>query len=240
MNLIYETYVGSTLYNLKTSSSDIDKKGILMPSKDEILGILGKYKEKPESKEIVIDGVKVEWVHFPFMHYMKLMMKCNATVLELAFADDNFKLVKTDISEEILKFVRENMICKDKVCLSYFGYVKDQFEVVKMKKASNQRLTVIEKYGFDVKAASHVYRLAKQSQDLLNFGSCNPTLTGETQKICLGIKQGSYDFNDTIDILTTEINKMKECKINSTLKEFSDEENINQFVISIHEKIVKG
>lgn len=239
MNIIYETMVGSTLYGLRNANSDIDKKGIFIPTKNDLLGLFNPYKDKPKSEEKIVDGVKVESVMYSLSHYLNLVLKSNPTVIELAFSEDKYKTITSPIGEEVMQFVRNNMITMG-IYSPYRGYIFDQLKIVKSKKASNQRLTVLEKYKYDIKAASHVYRLAIQAKELLLTGKCNPTMSGEYQQICLKIKQGGYSFEECVDILDKELVSVEETKKYSTLKESIDIEKVNKFVIDIHEIIVTG
>lgn len=239
MNIIYETYVGSTLYGLTNANSDIDKKSVFIPSKNDLLGLFNPYKDKPKNEEKIVDGVKVESVMYSFSHYLNLMLKSNPTVVELAFVEPKYKIITSPFGELLMSFVRSNMITKQ-IYSPYRGYIYDQLKIVKSKKASNQRLTMIEKYKYDIKAASHVYRLAIQGKELLLTGKCNPTMSGDFQQICLKIKQGGYSFEECVEILENQLKEFEGLINQTTLKESIDVDSVNEFVISVHERIIKG
>jgi uncharacterized protein len=230
MKLIYETLVGSRLYNLHTSGSDVDLKGIYLCSKEQLLGL------DNDAREHVVNG---ETTHYAFAKFISLCLKLNPTVLELCFVQDKYKTVTSPVAEEILKFVRENMISR-KVFYPYYGYIKDQLKIVIAKKATNNRGEMIAKHGYDIKASSHVYRLARQAESLLLNGYCDPTMLGSEREICFAIKNGKYSFEECMQILTQEFELFESLKDQSPLKEDIDYEKVNNFVITIHEGIVKG
>lgn len=81
--LIYLSQYGSHLYGLDTPSSDIDFRGIYIPTLDDI--ILKKDLDEI-NKEIELDGHKIDIKIFSLQKFVKLCSKADTNALDLLFS----------------------------------------------------------------------------------------------------------------------------------------------------------
>jgi hypothetical protein len=170
-------------------------------------------------------------------------MSGNPTVTELVFADKKYHVVEADpIWNEVADFAKTSLMSR-KIIGSFFGYINDQYTRVKSHKAQNNREWMIEKHGYDIKCASHVYRLAIQGQQLVMFGKCQPTLDGIYRDTCLSIKKGEKTFEETIKLLDGQIALFERCAKESPLPSFDSDAQkarIDSFVYKLHEGVIKS
>jgi adenylate kinase family enzyme len=105
MNIIVKMKFGAHLYGTATSDSDIDYKGIFMPSKDEVL--LGRIPKshshstgKDESKNTK-DDIDVEI--YSFHYFMKLACDGQTVAMDMLHAPEEMILQSSDIWKAIIK-----------------------------------------------------------------------------------------------------------------------------------------
>jgi uncharacterized protein len=233
MQEIFRTVVGSRLYDLALQASDTDVKAVALPSAEDLLGTDDKARKHWDGGP----NDPPDTVIYSVTKYLMLLAKGNPTVTELLFVPLSSVLTTTPTWGEVKDFGRKNLITKA-ILPSYFGYVKDQFVRVKDRKAQNNREVMIEKYGYDVKCASHVYRIAVQGVELMTSGLCNPQMTGKDREVALSIKRGDYTFERTLETLEIAMRGMKAAESACTLPEAPDMEAVNAFVTKLHRKVV--
>lgn len=234
MREIFRTVVGSRLYDLALEASDTDVKAVALPSAEDLLGVDDKARKHWDGDPVADPP---DTVIYSLTKYLMLLAKGNPTVTELLFVPASSVLVTTSTWDEVKDFGRKNLITKA-ILPSYFGYVKDQFARVKDRKAQNNREVMIEKYGYDVKCASHVYRIAVQGTELMTTGSCSPRMTGMDREVALSIKRGDYTFERTLETLQIAMNGMKAAESACTLPEAPDMAAVNDFVTKLHLDVV--
>ncbi|MBT8367050.1 MAG: nucleotidyltransferase domain-containing protein [Deltaproteobacteria bacterium] len=105
MNIIVKMKFGAHLYGTATSDSDIDYKGIFMPSKDEVLlGRIPKSQShstgKDESKNTK-DDIDVEI--YSFHYFIKLACDGQTVAMDMLHAPEEMILQSSDIWKAIIK-----------------------------------------------------------------------------------------------------------------------------------------
>lgn len=224
--------VGSVLYGLTTKTSDIDTKGVSLPSAEDLLGWSDTARSHWEEP--------ADTVIYSITKFFALLEKGNPTVIEIIghIPKDCYQLESAQW-ESVRHFARQNFFTK-RIIPSFFGYVKDQYERVAARKAQNNRTTMIAEHGFDIKCASHVYRLAVMATELMLTGDCHPRMTGKDLEVALDIKTGKYNYEKTLDTLQIAIKGMRAAESGCTLPERADIERVNAYVMKLHMEIVRA
>jgi uncharacterized protein len=235
MKEIFRTVVGSRLYDLALEASDTDVKAVALPSAEDLLGMDDKARKHWDGEPGVDPP---DTTIYSLTKFLALLAKGNPTVTELLFVPSETVLVTSTWWDVVGAFGRQNMITKQ-MLPSYFGYVKEQFCRVRDHKAQNNREVMIEKYGFDVKCASHVYRIAVQGTELMKTGVCHPRMTGFDREVALSIKRGDYNYDRTLDTLKVAMDGMKAAESSCTLPEAPDMKLVNDFVTKVHLSVIQ-
>jgi len=235
MKEIFRTVVGSRLYNLHSETSDTDVKCLALPDAGDLLGLS--------------DTARAHWdggpddppdtVIYSVAKFFTLLAKGNPTLVELLFVPDDAILLDRMEAREIRNFCRKTFITKTLIP-SYMGYVRDQFKRVVERKAQNNRTTALEKFGFDTKSASHVYRLAVQATELMSSGKCSPRMTGGDREIALAIKRGDYNYDRTVDTLKLAIRGMEVAESVCKLPEKPDMASADEYIKTLHWHVVNA
>jgi len=235
MKEIFRTVVGSRLYDLALDASDTDVKAVALPSAEDLLGMDDKARKHWDGDPVADPP---DTVIYSLTKFLALLAKGHPTVTELLFVPSEAVLVNSPWWGVTSDFCRKNMITKA-LLPSYFGYVKEQFCRVRDLKAQNNRETMIAKYGYDVKCASHVYRLAVQATELMTTGSCSPRMTGFDRNVALSIKRGDYNYERTLDTLKIAMDGMKAAESSCKLPEAPDMKLVNDFVTKVHLNVIQ-
>jgi len=237
MTPIFKTLVGSRLYALDTPESDWDYRGVSTPSAQDLLGL-----EDTARKHWDTDNDSTtpgETTFYSITKFFLLLEKSNPTLTETLFVPDDAVIITSPLWEEVRAFAKSQFITK-RIIPSYFGYFKDAFIRVKEKKAQNDRVWMIAKWGYDVKNSSHCYRIAVQATELMTTGSCSPRMSGKDREIAFDMKNGKYTYEQTMGLLEVAMRGMKAAESSCTLPEAPDMKLVNDFVTKVHLSVVLG
>ena len=125
MNIILETVFGSHLYKLNTENSDKDYKGIILPSKDEILLGKSNYHVDASTNNSHSKNTKddIDKSYYTLSYFIKLASQGETVALDMIHGNTNDWLISSEIWEYIIKnrakFYTKSM-------KSYMGYVSKQ------------------------------------------------------------------------------------------------------------------
>ena len=150
-------------------------------------GLLSKFKGYAFSQKhkMVIRSDKFHELDNAF-HYLKDFAKPKELLIELK-----------DKHLPFIKFNKDYCIIGD-LNLQKGIYVKKALNMIeeRLSKVGNRK-TLITKYGFDTKFASHLIRLLMEGNELLNTGSIHFPLT--YKETLLDIKQGKWTIKEVLD-----------------------------------------
>jgi predicted nucleotidyltransferase len=236
---LYVVRVGSRLYGFDTEESDYDFKGFCLSTIPQLLGL-----ERFEQQEYTNgrpDGpTKEEGVLHSISQYLHLgVMKCNPTVLEFAFVRPEFYIHTTELGLEVAKFVRENSITK-KLFAPYSAYHRAQVRKLQSMERTGKRAEMVAAHGYDLKFAVHSYRLGRQATIAMSTGQIIPTLEGEDLRIAKEMRAGKYSKEEALAILESVDRQMYDAYKASTLPESPDYHKVENFLIDIHTKYIRG
>lgn len=120
-NLIYKCIHGSTAYGLATPESDVDVKGIFIPTEDYYFGTkVIEQQEIPEEGDCVIYAIK---------KFVILAMDCNPNIIEMLFVDDRDVIFQTKWGQ-ILRDNRD-LFLSTKVYYTFSGYAYSQLKRIR-------------------------------------------------------------------------------------------------------------
>jgi len=197
-NLIFKAITGSKLYGTDTPQSDADYVGVFIPSKEYVLGT--KTCEQVEFKTNPSDSGKrntktdVDMTLYSLPKFIKLCSQNNPNILELLFVDKNHTLVTTPYWEEIK--ANTHLFVSKKVQHTFLGYAHSQKQKVLTKNPEGNRKIYIEKFGYDVKFASHLIRLLVEGLELLNNGQLRFPIT--MNRYIRDVKEGKYPIEQVL------------------------------------------
>jgi len=160
-NTIYEIIFGSRLYGTADEDSDIDIRGIYLPSIQRILSL-------KELKDIRMNEENTEYVYHPFQKFVKLAMKNNPSILEWLFVPEKYVRIKSKAMHELLK--NKYMFLSKEIYFRFRGYAESEFnKITKLTGAvGEKRKQQILKYGYCPKNAMNCIRLLYEGIEYLS------------------------------------------------------------------------
>lgn len=235
----YETMMGSIAYGVNTDVSDTDVYGFAVPPPDvlfphlqgEIPGF-GKQIapfEQFQSHHNIFEDRSYDLAIFNITKYFNLCMEANPNMIDSLFTPLNCVLHATKIGV----LVRENRkLFLSKACWPKFkGYAYSQLHKMKEKtpKAGSKRDENVQKYGYDVKYAYHLFRLLNEVEQILQTGDLDITQDRERLK---AIRRGEYTEESIYNIFSESERRLERIYTDSKLRDVPDEAQIKQLLLT--------
>lgn len=205
---------------------DTDYAGIIAPPPSRVLGF-----NVWENK--VIQRDELDLVFHSLSKWMRLLAKSNPNALALLWLREEDYIYVHPLLQRVLD--NRDLFSSKQIYNALAGYAHDQIE--KMRKSPCQgymgekRKQIVEKYGFDVKHASHGIRLLRMCREFLKTGVLNVYRTEDAQEL-VDIKQGRW----TLEQVETESARLfQEASLaleKSTLPERVDTDKAENLMLS--------
>lgn len=234
---ILRVTVGSGLHGIAIEGTDDhDEMGIFIETIEQVVGLdrpLGSdvWRTKPEG---VRSGAgDVDLVRYSLRHYMRLATQGNPTVLLPLFAPPQaWQLIAKEGFE--LRDLAPAIVSKQ-AGPRFLGYMGHQIERLQGKRASKpNRPELIEKYGYDVKFASHAYRLAVQGVELMQTGKLTLPMPEPYLTWIREIKTGQWPEEKAVGAVVEAELWLRESIDQSTLPEEPDRAVLNEWMARVH------
>lgn len=193
---ILRCLVGSQSYGLNLGVSDRDEKGVCVEDYEDFVA-LGKGFEQIEhrtaqdrtgdqyAKSAAGD---LDLTIYSLRKFLTLALNGNPSITELLFNRE--PIIRTSLGAE-LQGLYPYLISK-RCANAYLGYMTKQ----KLDMETRGRKDLIEKHGYDIKAASHLIRLGFQGCEVLETGKITLPIAPFARSVCLEIKQGLWKLSD--------------------------------------------
>ena len=102
--LVLKSIAGSHLYNLNTESSDMDIRGIFLPSVEDLCNVSGE-----QNTEIADDDQDIKF--YSIKKFLTLASQCNPNIIELLYLPESAILFKSDVYDELVS-IRDAFMSK--------------------------------------------------------------------------------------------------------------------------------
>ena len=225
-SIAHGTYISSDDPN---SIDDKDIMGIFIGEKNHYLGF--------ESREVYERKVN-EWdvVLYEIRKFMGLLLKNNPNVLMMLWLPEKYYIHKNEYGEALIK--NRDIFVSKQAYHSFTGYGYGQFKRMTNFKFEGymgaKRKSLVEKFGYDTKNASHLIRLLKMEIEFLTEGQLYVEREDASQLI--SIKKGEWSLNQ----VKTEAEKLfglaQEAYVKSKLPDKPDWDRAEKLLMSILEQ----
>jgi predicted nucleotidyltransferase len=238
-NCILKLITGAHLYGTNTENSDKDYVGVFIPDKDYVLGL--KECERVEQRTNPTSSGKrntkddVDIVYYSLPKFIKLAMGANPNIIELLYAPNKCILYKDDFGQGLID--NRDLFVSKKVKHTFLGYAYAQKQKLLTKQPEGGRLEYIEKFGYDVKFASHLIRLLTEGMEFLVEGKV--TLPLPNNQYVRDIKIGKHKLEDVLAAAQKYEDLVEQAYVNSKLQATPKIDMINQLQIHMLESYWK-
>jgi len=230
-HLILYAWAGSTSYNTRVEDSDDDFRGICIPPEQFYFGLQGfdQYRSPENSGEdIEIKSIK---------EYVRLALDGNPNVIEWLFTKPEFFVYINEIGQELIN-IRHQFLSKQ-FFKKVSGFAKGQKHEMENDGKNNRgqgslkRIADRQKYGYDVRSASHLIRIDYEGIEVMETGNLNTWRSDKERKLLVDIKTGKLTKSQVLEIHDELDAKLYQAYLKTELPETPDYHKNNKFLIEL-------
>lgn len=206
---ILRCLVGSQAYGLSSDSSDRDEKGVCLEPLDFFLNLNGNFEQyeyrdaetRTGAHDAKSEPGDLDLTIYSLKKFLRLATYGNPNVVELLFINGECLLTRNTVGAELQSLYP--YIVSREAGRRYLGYMEAQKQRLLGERGQMRvtRTTLIDKYGYDTKYASHVLRLGYQGVELLETGKLELPMRGPAQEFIMNVKKGLVPFDDVTNIV---------------------------------------
>jgi len=163
--------------------------------------------------------------------FFHLATQNNPNIAEIFFAPERNIVYMNDFGKALM-FSHALFISK-KTKHTFLGYAHSQRQKVMTKKPIGNRVEYIEKYGYDVKFASHIIRLLHEGLQLLVEGKIDFPLSNNNY--IRDVKMGKISLDDLLAKSYKMEERVEDAYVRSTLQNRADLDKINELQVRMLE-----
>jgi hypothetical protein len=241
---ILRTVVGSGVHGIAIAGTDDhDEMGVFIEPATHVVGLHGPldhyvFRTQPEGARS--GHGDTDLVMYSLRKYLRLATKGNPTVLLPLYAPEDAIVVCNRLGEE-LRELGPSLLSR-KAVHRFLGYMHSQRErLLGLGRRSRvpNRPELVERYGYDVKYASHALRLAYQGLEIARDGRLTlPMPDGERERV-LRVKRGEVPVLDDVLREITGVQERVEGLLTSgrtPLPEDADIDRISAWAAGAHQR----
>lgn len=226
---------GSTAYGMNTETSDIDYKGIFIPTKESF------FSPQPEVEHFTTaqsEGHPHDVQLYTLKKFARLAAAANPTILEVLFIDSPNHIVIDSAEARRLKTNR-NLFLSRKVYSTYCGYVYQQIKLMQARHKSPPDASNAERRAQSWKNAAHVIRLMRMCVEILSTGTVDVYRHTDRDEL-LAIRQGRSSLEEVMQESEHLRNEAGKSLNTSPLPKEPDHIKINALITSITSDYLKA
>lgn len=177
-NLVYEVQTGSVSYGASSGDSDTDIVGITMNPKVDffpnqaghIYGFGDAYVPFTtwQHHHVQHESNEYDLTVYGIAKWFTLLAENNPNMIDILFSPLHCVRVNSLIAQHIRR--NRTLFLHKGSKHKFIGYAYAQLKKIEKKDKEGKRAAIIEKYGYDVKYAMHLVRLALQCEQILSEG----------------------------------------------------------------------
>jgi predicted nucleotidyltransferase len=222
---LYLTRHGSTAYGTKVETSDLDVKGIAFGPIEHYLGFDSRFEQVAQNEP--------DLTVYELTKFLRLASVGNPSLIELLYTDPSDHLLVTPAFERILS-VRDKFLSKH--IHRFAGFAHSQMADVKKSIDPNRgpgenRADLVEKYGYDTKAAMHAVRTLKMAQEGLSQHKI--LVRRPDAEELISIRRGAWTVDYFFSWFDREKSRMDSMYKRSTLPDEVDSAFLNRLCIEL-------
>lgn len=226
----YRGSIAHGTYEENTTHDDKDILGVFVNPPNSLFGIREEETVERMIEERVSEKKTVVWdvVYYSLRHFLRMLMKQNPNVLCLLWLDEKYYIKTTLLGRDLISY-RKNLLSKQ-CYYSFSGYAHGQLHRMTHPAPTGQlgakRKELVQRFGYDVKNASHLIRLLRMGVEVM--------VTGELQverpdnNLLLEIKRGEWSLEKVITEADRLFKLMDEALVRSTIQNKVDEDYVNK------------
>lgn len=240
-NIHYEVIMGSVAYGVSSDTSDMDVYGFAIPPKEDVFPHLsgeiqgfGRQKQRFEQyqEHHLMDkdsNQEYDFSIYSIVKFFHLCMENNPNMVDSLFVPNRCVLYASPVAQ-MVRDSRKLFLHKGSYH-KFRGYAYAQLHKIGTKANSQnpKRQESIEKYGYDVKFAYHVVRLALEGEQILVEQDLDIERSREVLK---SIRRGEWSEEKLRGWFDEKEKHLEELYTKSDLRHSPDEDAIKELLMN--------
>lgn len=237
----YECIMGSFAYGVSGKASDMDMYAVCIPPKEHVFPhINGRVpgfgpqldpwrqwqRHHIKTEEGTDQEKEYDVASYSLTEFFKLAAENNPNIIDALFVPDRCVTMMTDIG----KVMRDNrrLFLHKGSYQKFKGYAYSQMKKIGEQKPVGKRAELVAQFGYDVKFAYHVVRLAQEAEMILLTGDLNIEAGKEELK---AIRRGEWTLEQLQAWFVTRTAMLDELYIRSTLRPEPNYDDLNRILM---------
>lgn len=237
-NTVYESIMGSEAYGISTDSSDKDIYGFCIPSKSIIFpssvgiipgfGYQGETFEQFQEHHIYKQDEDKEYdiTIFSIVKFFKLAMECNPNIIDSLYTPAECMTHCSQVGTMVRE--KRDLFLSKAAWKKFKGYAFGEMTDM-LKEKTGKRKEMVDKFGYDLKNASHVLRLLDEIEQILVYGSIDIRRAKEQLKF---VRAGNMKLDEFKKTFANKEKVLDQLYANSTLREKPDEAALKELLLN--------
>ena len=232
---------GSYAYGTNQENSDIDVRGVTLNRRSDLIGMTSYDQYTDKNTDTVI---------YAFNKIIRLLLECNPNTCELLGLNEEHYLYLSPIGRELL--ANRRLFLSRRAIQSFGGYADQQLRrhiwgemnnIVKEYDKIGKRNRKKDDNHLN-KHAMHLIRLFMMAIDILEKEDII-TYRKDEHELLMKIRRGEFQKEDGTyrtefyEILADYEKRLHEAAANTSLPEEPDYERVQEFVMSVNERVVR-
>lgn len=205
---------------------DLDFMGFVIAPPNRVLG-LSIWDHWVHQKE------ELDVVMYSLRKATGLLLKCNPNILGMLWLRPEDYEVRTPAFDLLIE--NRDAFSSKHAFNSFSGYAHSQFKKLQqgmyLGYMGAKRKELVDKFGYDPKAASHLIRLLRMGDEFLRTGVLN--VWREDREELLAIKQGKWSFDKVSDVAFEGFERAKEAVNTSPLPDEPDYKRVEHLLVQL-------
>ncbi|MFA5395943.1 MAG: nucleotidyltransferase domain-containing protein [Methanogenium sp.] len=229
--LLFNCVVGSTAYNLRTPTSDMDYRRVVTPTDMTYFFGLDKF----EVGNVVTTKEK-DNTDYSVSMFVNLARKCNTVMLEMLFAPRCCMLEVHPLFKRYFVDNREHFLSKNLYHVVK-GYAHAEYRRALGETTGTlgtRRKEEVKELGYSPKNASHCVRLLWAAASALREDGFTVAWNGPEKEFLMDLKLGKFTPKEFKEMFNTGMAFLEAAKIKSNLPETVSREYFNTLVTNFY------
>lgn len=233
----YEVIMGSLAYGVSGETSDMDVYSVCTPSKEEVFphltGMVPGFAPQPkpftswQRHHIKSSDLReYDVTSYSIVEFFRLAAENNPNIIDSLFVPQRCVSYMSDVG----KVMRDNrkLFLHKGAYQKFKGYAYSQMKKIRERNPVGKRAELVEKFGFDVKFAYHVVRLAQEAEQILSRGDLDIEENREELK---AIRRGEWSLEQLDEWFAKRTGMLDELFLKSDLRQEPDWLALNRILL---------
>ena len=236
-----EVIMGSFAYGVSGDASDMDMYAVCIPPKNHVFPHLNGrvpgfgpqitpwtnwQRHHIKTEEGSVNEKEYDVTCYSITEFFRLAADNNPNIVDALFVPNRCVTEMTDIGK-IMRDERQKFLHKGSY-QKFKGYAYSQMKKIGEQKPVGKRAVLVEQFGYDVKFAYHVVRLAQEAEMILNRGDLDIEAGKEELK---AIRRGEWTLVQLQEWFAKRVQMLDEIFLRSTLRDEVNWDELNRILM---------